>query len=301
MMKMLPERRFRFTAQIVLACGCCLFLLVALGSKALAQDASAAPAAEEEIPRSAWLLPVIDLTKGEPVTWTLALCSVVACTLILQGFMRVRRAVLLPPESNQRIEQLIMSRQYRELMEFTANDDGFVSRSLHPALKRAPNIADMREALETGIAEETAEQFRKLDYVNLLANVGPLLGLLGTVIGIMDAFLAMRRSGGSAEVGELAAGISTALGTTLVGLCLAVPCLVFYSILRNKADRLTQEGAQRAEDYFQMMKVEGRDARVASAAVNAMASGTPAGRPVPAPPRLPSPAAGQSAPPVVAQ
>src|SRR5688500_12890237 len=154
------------------------------------ETATAAVAPEERVPGSAWLLPIIDLTKFEPVTWTLAICSVVAVTLIIQGFMRVRRAVILPPESVERIQELIGQKQYRELMEFTASDDSFVSRSLSPALKRAPNLAEMKEALEAGVAEETAEQFRKLDYINLLANIGPLLGLLGTVIGIMDAFLA---------------------------------------------------------------------------------------------------------------
>jgi biopolymer transport protein ExbB len=270
----------------------------------LAQDGAPAPAdaaqEAEKIPTTAWLLPFIDLTKWEPVTWTLAICSVIACTLIIQGFMRVRRAVLLPPESNQRIEQLILGRQYRELLEFTATDESFVSKSLHPALKRAPNINDMREALETGVAEQTSEQFRRLDYISLLANIGPLLGLLGTVIGIMEAFLAMRRAGGAAEVGALAAGISTALGTTLVGLCLAVPCLAFYTILRNKADRLTQEGAELAEDYFQMMKNEGRESRAASAAVATLAAGAggqpasrPAARPV-APTGMPATAQSRS-------
>src|SRR5687767_8543865 len=233
-----------------------VFLTLACASAAVAQDGtSAAPAsAEERVPGSAWLLPIIDLTKFEPVTWTLAICSVVAVTLIIQGFMRVRRAVILPPESIERIQELIGQKQYRELMEFTASDDSFVSRSLSPALKRAPNLAEMKEALEAGVAEETAEQFRKLDYINLLANIGPLLGLLGTVIGIMDAFLAMRRAGGQAEVSQLAAGISTALGTTLVGLCLAVPCLVAYSILRNRADRLTQEGAETSEELLLSMR-----------------------------------------------
>lgn len=300
-----------------LLCGLVLLAAITYGtaggayaqdSSALAPDGAPAASAPEEVPSSAWLLPIIDLKKFEPVTWTLAICSVAASTLIIQGFMRVRRIVLLPPESNQQIEQLILGRQYRELMDFTATDDSFVSKSLHPALKRAPNINDMREALEAGVAEQTAEQFRRLDYINLLANIGPLLGLLGTVIGIMDAFLAMRRAGGAAEVSALAAGISTALGTTLVGLCLAVPCLIFYSMLRNKADRLTQEGAEMAEEYLLMMKSEGRESRAAAATVAALASGAPArpaaprptgaGQPGTAAPRAAEP---QQPPPLPAQ
>ena len=273
-------------------------MVVFCASAAWAQDetptepTAAAVGPEERVPGSAWLLPIIDLQKGEPVTWTLAICSIVAVTLIIQGFLRIRRATILPPESISTIQELIQQKQYRELVEFTQMDDSFVSRALSPALKRAPNVAEMREALEAGVAEETSEQFRKLDYINLLANIGPLLGLLGTVIGIMDAFLAMRRAGGAAEVGQLAAGISTALGTTLVGLCLAVPCLVAYSILRNRADRLTQEGAELSEELLLSMRDPPRPAPTTTPGSPATSQAVPAAPQAvrPAPARAPTPA-----------
>lgn len=216
----------------------------------------------ERIPSSAWLLPFQSMFRWppEPVSWVIALCSVLAVTLIIQAFIRVRRGAILPEESNARIEQMIQQKQFRELVEFTETDDAFVSRSLNPALKRAPSLVEMREALEAGVAEETAEHFRKLEYINILANVGPLLGLLGTVIGIMDAFLEMRKAGGTADVSALAGGISTALGTTMMGLTLAIPCLVTYGILRNKADRLTQEGAMLSEEFLLMMRADGKPA-----------------------------------------
>lgn len=269
-----------------------LALSLLMAQPAMAQDTSLPVEDPERIPSSAWLLPFDSLRGGEPITWTIVLASIVAVTLIIQGFLRVRKVVIIPPESNQRIEQLILGRNFRELVDFTGTDDSFVSRALHPALKRAPAVADMREALETSIAEETAEEFRKIEYINILANIGPLLGLLGTVVGIMDAFLAMRRVGGAADVGALAEGISTALGTTMLGLILAIPCLICYGILRNKADRITQEGAELAEEFLQMMKNEGREARAATATAAALnPSGaarpaTPAARPSsPPPPR----------------
>jgi biopolymer transport protein ExbB len=267
---MLDDRRrsFRVTgrqARLLLAILLPVLLLGLPAAPALGQDGIPTPADAagedvESIPGSAWLLPFESMRQGEPITWSIVIASVVAVTLIIQGFLRVRRTVILPDESNEQIEQLIAQRQYKELVEFTGNDDSFVSRSLHPALKRAPNIAEMKEALEAAVAEETSEQFRRLDYINVLANVGPLLGLLGTVVGIMDAFLAMRRAGGAAEVSALAEGISTALGTTMLGLILAVPCLIAYSILRNKADRLTQEGAELSEELLLSMRADGRPA-----------------------------------------
>lgn len=248
-----------------------LALLVAVlifGGSALAQDSAPATPADsqtapegaeaESIPGSAWLLPIDSLTSFEPITWIIVLCSVVAVTLIIQAFLRARRAVLIPEESTAEIERLINEKQYRELIEFTEADDSFVSQSLNPALKRAPGFADMREALETSVADQTAEEFRRLEYINILANVGPLLGLLGTVIGIMDAFLVMREAGGTADVSALAGGISTALGTTMLGLILAIPALVAYGILRNKVDRLTTEAALLSEEFLLMIKPDNR-------------------------------------------
>ena len=59
---------------------------------------------------------------------------------------------------------------------------------MNPALKRAPSFTAMKEAMETAIGEQTAEQFRKIEYLNIIGNLGPLLGLLGTVLGMIDAF-----------------------------------------------------------------------------------------------------------------
>ncbi len=261
-----------------------LAAILLFGGPVLAQDDGApadAAATGETVTGSAWLLPFESMFSGfEPVSWTIVLCSIVAVTLIIQAILRARRTVLLPEESNAQIEQLINERKYRELIEFTSEDDAFVSQSLNPALKRAPNLPEMREALEGGVADQTAEEFRRLEYINILANVGPLLGLLGTVIGIMDAFLEMQAGGGSADVSALAGGISTALGTTMLGLVLAIPSLVAYGLLRNKVDRLTTEGALVAEEFLLMMKPEGK---ASSPSSGSPASASSARAPAPKP------------------
>ena len=276
--------------------GLILALLVLVGGPAFAQDAGGAAtpadaaAGGDSIPGSAWLLPFQSLASFEPVTVTILLCSILAITLIIQAVLRARRGVLLPDESTAEVERLINERKYRELKDFTDADDSFVSQSLNPALKRAPSFSDMREALETGVADQTAEEFRRLEYINILANVGPLLGLLGTVIGIMDAFLEMRRAGGSADVGALAGGISTALGTTMLGLILAIPCLIAYGILRNKVDRLTTEGALLAEEFLLMIKSD-KSGGSSSGSSSAGSSSTPsraAAPPKPAPAKAPA-------------
>ena len=120
---------------------------------------------------------------------------------------------------------------------------------------RRGRMPDMKEAMETTVGEQTAEQFRKIEYLNIIGNLGPLLGLLGTVLGMIEAFSAMQAAGAAgASPAQLAGGISTALTHTFLGLMLAIPCLAAFGILRTLVDRLTTQAALIAEELLLMMK-----------------------------------------------
>jgi biopolymer transport protein ExbB len=218
---------------------------------------------------------------------TIALLSIAGLTLIIQGFIQNRSEALMPEATTQRIRDMIEQRQFRELVEFTETDPSFISRAINPALKRAPRFPQMKEAMETAIGEQTAEQFRKIEYLNIIGNLGPLLGLLGTVLGMIEAFQAVAATKGQADVGALSQGISTALTHTFLGLFLAVPCLAAFGVLRTMVDRLTVRGALVAEDLLQMMAPA--DAKAAAP----MGQAAAAARPVtaPGPTVVPPPAA----------
>jgi biopolymer transport protein ExbB len=210
----------------------------------------------------------------------IALLSVAGMTLIIQGVIKTRRSVLMPDSSTNHIRDLIARREFKELIEFTETDPSFVSRALNPALKRAPSFSSMKEAMETAIAEQTAEQFRKIEYLNIIGNLGPLLGLLGTVLGMIEAFQDLMAQGGDAKPATLAGGISTALTHTFLGLLLAVPCLAAFGVLRTMVDRLTIQAALVAEELLLLIKPA--EAKPAAAAV-AVRPGALAPPPAPAP------------------
>jgi biopolymer transport protein ExbB len=217
--------------------------------------------------------------------------SVVGLTIIIQGFIKNRRSVFLPDTSINQIREMIGQRKFKELIEFTDADPSFVSRALNPALKRAPSFSSMKEAMETSIGEQTAEQFRKIEYLNIIGNLGPLLGLLGTVLGMIEAFSAMHAAGGNANPAQLAHGISKALAHTMLGLLLAVPCLAAFGVLRTIVDRLTVQGALIAEELLLMIKPQ--EARPATAPATRPAGAAvpiPAARkaPIPAPSAAPA-------------
>ena len=227
---------------------------------------------------------ILDQWK-DPIFWTIGILSVTAVTLILQGFIRNRSAVMLPESSHSQIRDLIAQKKFKELIDFTETDPSFVSRALNPALKRAPSFNSMKEAMETAIGEQSAEEFRKIEYLNIIGNLGPLLGLLGTVWGMIIAFEAMHSHGGEAKPADLAHGISKALAHTFLGLFLAIPCLAAFGVLRTIVDRLTIRGALIAEEMLLMVKpVDAKPAAIgATAAVPRAIPGMPPQPPIAAP------------------
>jgi biopolymer transport protein ExbB len=96
----------------------------------------------------------------------------------------------------------------------------------------------IRDAAELAASEESARWFRKIDLLNVIGNLGPLVGLAGTVWGMILAFTSLGASDGQARPADLSLGISKALFHTLLGLVLAIPCLLAYGIYRGMVDRL---------------------------------------------------------------
>jgi biopolymer transport protein ExbB len=185
---------------------------------------------------------------------TIVLLSITGVTLIIQGFIQCRKSVFMPISTITTIRELIAQKRFKELIDFTEADPSFISRAINPALKRAPSFSAMKEAMETALGEQTAEQFRRIEYLNIIGNLGPLLGLLGTVLGMIDAFQALHAAEGQANPADLAYGISKALTHTMLGLLLAVPCLAAFGVLRTMVDRLTVQGSLEAEDLLLMIK-----------------------------------------------
>jgi biopolymer transport protein ExbB len=289
-MRRYASSKFRILLFVALI-GAALFAMAAPG---FAQDAAAAAGGETTTVKKENLFSLI-LHNIDFVFITIALLSIVGITLIIQGFIKNRASVMIPETSTNAIREMIAQKKFKELIEFTETDPSFVSRALNPALKRAPSFSSMKEAMETAIGEQTAEQFRKIEYLNIIGNLGPLLGLLGTVLGMIVAFNEMNAAGAQgANPAQLAGGISKALAHTFLGLILAVPCLAAFGVLRTIVDRLTVRGALISEELLLMVKPA--DAKMpqpgAPAAAPAVIPGRPPVGPAPLPAAQPQPIPG---------
>jgi len=182
------------------------------------------------------------VTEIGPIGWILWLLSVVTVAVIIMYLISIRRGTILPDLLRQQVQGMFENRQYREVIDLTATQPDFFSHVLHAALGEAPHgYAAMERAMEEAAEERTTKLLRNIEWLNLIGNVSPMLGLLGTVAGMIGAFLTILAKGGQPEPADFAGDIGIALGTTLLGLAIAIPALSVYSFMRNRIDALSSE------------------------------------------------------------
>jgi biopolymer transport protein ExbB len=173
--------------------------------------------------------------------------SVVGVALIFVCLFEIRSKNILPKAHALRLRDLAKAGRWEDLAIAVREEDSMLSRILRPATASLKSEGgsvhidsreSVREAAELAASEESARWFRKIELLNLLGNLGPLIGLAGTVWGMILAFTSLGETGGQAGPADLSLGISKALFHTLLGLCLAIPCLLAYGLFRSTVDAL---------------------------------------------------------------
>ncbi|MBL8962497.1 MAG: MotA/TolQ/ExbB proton channel family protein [Phycisphaeraceae bacterium] len=168
--------------------------------------------------------------------------SVIALAVVISCLIDIRESRILPRDSCNRILDLAASRRWQDLREFVARDESFVARVMRTTLATSGGRDAARESAELAAAEESSRWFRRIELLNVIGNLGPLVGLAGTVWGMILAFTSLGDSGGQAGPSDLSLGISKALFHTLLGLCLAIPCLFVFGLYRSIVDRICTRG-----------------------------------------------------------
>ncbi len=177
------------------------------------------------------------LVAGGPVMVPIGLCSVLALALAMERYLRLRRAAVCPRHTGETLELLAAGRaaEARAAAEADRSPSG---RILLAGVRRAGFSV---EELERGMEDQGQKELERLQapirQISLIANVAPLLGLFGTVVGIYQAFHTMVTVGmGKPEF--LAAGIEVALITTIAGLIVAIPAILVAAHLHSRVRRL---------------------------------------------------------------
>jgi biopolymer transport protein ExbB len=162
--------------------------------------------------------------------------------LFVMNLLTARRENVVPVSLVEGFEAQLNEKKYQEAYELAKADDSFLGQVLSAGLaKLSSGYEQAIEAMQEVGEEENMKLEHRLSYMALIGTVSPMVGLLGTVQGMIASFQVIATSTSAPKPSELAAGISTALFTTLVGLFIAIPAIAAYNILRNRVARLVLE------------------------------------------------------------
>ena len=223
----------------------------------LLQDDAAAETAEdaEEAPQGDSLMDTF--RKGGTIGWLIIALSIVALALVIENFVSLRRDKLAPPEIIDEIQALFDEGQYQDAMELCENEPCYFTRVCGAGVAKIGHSFDVIEkSLEEMGDEESIKLHQKIGWLSLISNVAPMMGLLGTVGGMVSAFSTIASSNGQASPAELASGISQALLTTMFGLVVAIPVTGAFAYLRNNLVRSVIEVSAIVEDLFERFRPE---------------------------------------------
>jgi biopolymer transport protein ExbB len=190
-----------------------------------------------------------------PVGLLIILLSVGAVALVIEHVMTIRTSVLMPPGLAEEVRELLGSGKVGPAGQRCRMEPSFLAHVLGAGLAEVGSgWPAMEKAMEDATAEESARLFRKIEYLSVIGNLAPMLGLLGTVIGMILAFRQVADTQGAARAADLAGGIYLALVTTVEGLIVAIPSLAAFAVFRNRVDHLVAEVTYLAEQVFVPLK-----------------------------------------------
>ncbi|MFL2857257.1 MAG: MotA/TolQ/ExbB proton channel family protein [Planctomycetota bacterium] len=181
----------------------------------------------------------------------LILLSGAGMALTLMHGMQLRRDVLVPPDLLDHVESLFETDDFEGALDACEQQPSFLSSVLAAGLPKIDRpYEDIEEAMEEAGEMESSELHRKISYISLIAAISPMLGLLGTVMGMVGAFNVIATSKTSPKPKDLASGISEALMTTMMGLIVAIPMTISYFILKTIIDGASVEVSSIASELM---------------------------------------------------
>jgi biopolymer transport protein ExbB len=187
---------------------------------------------------------------GGAVGVVLAALSVAMVALVLEHLVSLRANSLNPRKLLEQVHQLMQERHYKIAAKLCRDDGSLLGCVLAAGLTEiGSGYALIEKAMEDACAQYAARLYRKIDSLSVIGTVAPMLGLLGTVWGMMIAFSEFA-SKANVQVTELAPGISTALVTTLMGLAVAIPAYAAFAYFRNRVDEGVSTCSQMVDHLF---------------------------------------------------
>ncbi|MEW4489916.1 MotA/TolQ/ExbB proton channel family protein [Thalassoglobus sp. JC818] len=187
------------------------------------------------------------LQAGGIIGYVIIALSVATVALIIEHLLSIRKGSLMPRSLAEKLQQLISSGQYQQADALCRERPTFLSYVVSSGIQEANfGYSAVEKAMEDACVEQSARLNRKIEYLSVIGALAPMLGLMGTVWGMIQAFAEFTEKANPMPA-DFAPAISEALVTTLFGLCVAVPALAAYAWFRNRIDEYVAEATLLSE------------------------------------------------------
>ena len=232
-----------------------------------AAPAAPAPAAQvapkpEEKSRFYWFL-----ESSGAIGAVILLLSIYFVSTVSRLFLEMRQKVAAPPELVAELMDLLQKREFKEIYAIVKADKSFFSRLLASGIAELPNgLAEARDAMERVGEAITVEMEKKISMLAVLGTLGPMIGLLGTLKGMIASFSVIALSDVQLKASQVAGGISEALLLTFEGVALSVPAIYFFAVFRNRVSTISVTTMLQADEYLRHFAHAARTKTPAAAA-----------------------------------
>ena len=188
---------------------------------------------------------------GWPYMLVFLALSFTLVSLLVMNLLTAQRANLCPQELVEGFDEKLNEKDFQAAYDMARADESVLGQVLSAGLgKLSRGYGRAIEAMQEVGEEESMKLEHRLSYMALIGNISPMIGLFGTVQGMIASFRVIAIAGQTPKPSELAEGISTALFTTLIGLAVAIPAIAAYNILRNRVARLLLEVGVTSENLM---------------------------------------------------
>ncbi len=179
--------------------------------------------------------------EGGAFMYPILLVFALGAAIAIERYLFLSRAKTGNSQLWAKLHPLIQAGKLQEAASLTATSQTALARVLAPGLQRARNghkAEEIESLLEEGLMEAIPRFERRTHYLATFANIATLLGLLGTIVGLIQAFIAVSQADPAEKADLLSSSISVAMNTTAFGLIVAIPLLLIFTILQTKTNEI---------------------------------------------------------------
>ncbi|MBC7967929.1 MAG: MotA/TolQ/ExbB proton channel family protein [Fuerstia sp.] len=190
------------------------------------------------------------LAAGGTIGYVIIFLSFLMVALIVDYLLTIRRTTFIPPGLAEEVHKLLADRKVPEATKLCEKQPGFMGRMLFAGLQESQlGYTAIEKAMEDTAAEQSARCFRRIEHLSVIGTLAPMLGLMGTVWGMILAFMEFETKA-NPQISELAPGVYKALVTTLQGLAVAIPATGALAYFRSRVEELSMEASLTAAHVF---------------------------------------------------